>query len=68
MNQPKKSTEIILLIVTIYFLLVPTVWGGSTLMPPSPVSGRAVSLETILPADALARVQWFREELEAIRV
>jgi hypothetical protein len=68
MNQPKKNTAIILLIVTIYFLLVATAWGESTLMPPSPVSGRAVSPETILPADTLARVQWFREELEAIRL
>ncbi len=68
MTQPKNSTEIILLIVTISFILVATVWGESTVMSPSPVSGRAVSPETILPADALARVQWFREELEAIRL
>jgi len=68
MNQPKKRTEIILLLVTIYFILVATVWGESPVMSPSPVSGRAVSPETILPADALARVQWFREELETIRL
>ena len=36
-------------------------------MNPPPVSGRAVSPETIVPADVLARVQWVREELEAIR-
>jgi len=36
-------------------------------MTSPPVSGRAVSPETILPADVLARVQWFHQELEAIR-
>jgi len=67
MNQPKKITQIFLLFVTIYFLLVSTTWGQSASITPPPVSGRAVSPETILPADVLARVQWFREELEAIR-
>jgi len=67
MNQPKKSAKVFLLFVTIYVLLVSTTWGQATSMTPPPVSGRAVSLETILPADVLARVQWFRKELEAIR-
>ena len=67
MNQPKKSTQIFLLFVTIYFLLVSTTWGQSASITPPPVSGRAVSPETILPADVLSRVQWFGEELEAIR-
>jgi hypothetical protein len=68
MNQPKKSTKFFLLFVTIYFLLVSTTWGQSAWITPPPVSGRAVSSETILPADVLARVQWFHEELEAIRL
>lgn len=67
MNQPKKSAKVFLLFVTIYVLLVSTTWGQATSMTPPPVSGRAVSPETILPADVLARVQWFGEELEAIR-
>ncbi|NKB80531.1 MAG: hypothetical protein GKS05_01275 [Nitrospirales bacterium] len=37
------------------------------MMSPPPVSGRTVSPETIVPADVLARVQWFREELETVR-
>ena len=67
MNQPKKSAKVFLLFVTIYVLLVSTTWGQATSMTPPPVSGRAVSPETILPADVLSRVQWFGEELEAIR-
>ena len=68
MTQPKKkSPKVFLLFVTIYVLLVPTAWGQATSLTPPPVSGRAVSPETILPSDVLARVQWFREELEAIR-
>jgi hypothetical protein len=68
MTQPKKkSPKVFLLLVTIYVFLVATAWGQAPSMAPPPVSGRAVSPETILPADVLARVQWFREELEAIR-
>ena len=68
MNQPKKSARVFLLFLTIYLLLVSTTWGQSASITPPPVSGRAVSPETILPADVLARVQWFHEELEAIRL
>jgi hypothetical protein len=67
MNQPKKNAKVFLLFFTIYALLVSTTWGQTTSMTPPPVSGRAVSPETILPADVLSRVQWFGEELEAIR-
>ena len=55
MNQPKKSAKVFLLFVTIYFLLVSTTWGQSPSITSPPVSGRAVSPETILPADVLAR-------------
>jgi hypothetical protein len=68
MNQAKKSAKVFLLFVTLHVLLVSTTWGQSASMTPPPVSGRAVSQETILPADVLARVQWFHEELEAIRL
>ena len=34
---------------------------------PAPVSGRSVTVEEILPADVLARVQLLRDELELIR-
>jgi hypothetical protein len=68
MNQPKKSAKVFLLFVTIHLLLVSTTWGQSASITQPPVSGRAVSPETILPADVLARVQWFHEELEAIRL
>ena len=68
MNQPKKSAKVFLLFVTIHVLLVSTTWGQSTSITPPAVSGRAASPETILPADVLARVQWFHEELEAIRL
>jgi hypothetical protein len=67
MNTRNKSTDIFLLIVAMQFLLVSSALGESPKMNPPPVSGRAVSPETIVPADVLARVQWFREELEAIR-
>ena len=67
MYLPKKIAKVFLLFVTIHLLLVSTTWGQATAMTPPPISGRAVSPETILPADVLARVQWFREELEAIR-
>jgi hypothetical protein len=67
MNKPKKSAKVFLLFVTIHLLLVSTTWGQAASITPPPVSGRAASPETIVPADALARVQLFREELEAIR-
>ena len=68
MNQSKKSVKVFLLFVTIHLLLFSTTWGQTASITPPPVSGRAVSPEPILPADALARVQWFQEELEAIRL
>ncbi|MFB3061798.1 MAG: hypothetical protein ACE10C_10560, partial [Candidatus Binatia bacterium] len=68
MNQSKKSAKGFLLLVAIHLLLVSTTWGQTAFMTPPPVSGRAVSPETILPADAFARVQWLQEELEAIRL
>ena len=68
MNQVKKSTKVFLLFVTIHLLLISTTWGQSTSITQPPVSSRAVSPETILPADVLARVQWFQEELEGIRL
>jgi len=67
MNTRNKSTDVFLLIVAMHVLLVPSALGESPTMNPPPVSGRAVSPETIVPADVLARVQWVREELEAIR-
>jgi hypothetical protein len=67
MNQSKKMTKVFLLFVTIHLLLVSTTWGQATAMTPPPISGRAVSPETILPADVFARVQWLHEELEGIR-
>lgn len=67
MNQPKKCVNAFLVFVTIYLLLISTTWGQSASIFPPPVSGRAVSPETILPADVLARMQWVHEELEAIR-
>ncbi len=35
--------------------------------PPGPISGRALSPETTLPADVLARADWVRAELEVLR-
>ena len=67
MNQTKKSVKIFLLFITIHVLLVATTWGQATSSTQPPVSGRTVSPETMLSADVLARVQWFREELEVIR-
>jgi len=67
MNQPKKNAKVFLLFLTIHLLLVSTTLGQSTSMTPPPVSGRAVSPETILPADVLARMLWLNEELETIR-
>ena len=68
MNQLKKSTRFFLLFVTIHVLFVSTTWGQAASITPPPVSGRAASPEATLPADVLARVQWFHEELEAIRL
>jgi hypothetical protein len=68
MNQLKKSTRFSLLFVTIHVLFVSTTWGQAASITPPPVSGRAASPEATLPADVLARVQWFHEELEAIRL
>jgi len=49
-------------------MLVPsTVQGQSQLSTPPPVSQRPVSLDTILPADVLARAELFGEDLEKIR-
>ncbi|HBP90532.1 MAG: hypothetical protein KC594_18315 [Nitrospira sp.] len=67
MNTRKQRTHVFLLLLAVHLILVGTSWGESTFMSPPPVSGRVVSPETILPADVLARVQWFRDELEAIR-
>ena len=68
MNQIKKIPKVFLLFVTIHLLLVSTAWSQLASNIPPPVSGRAVSPKAILPADVLARMQWFHEELEGIRL
>lgn len=44
-----------------------TVYGQDDPNTLDPVSGRSLSLEKVIPADVLARVELLREELELIR-
>ncbi len=67
MKRLKKSTELSMMVAVLHVLVAGAAFGESELMTPLPVSGRPVSPEAIIPGDVLARVQLFREELEAIR-
>jgi len=51
-----------------FFLGVPTVVAQSWLLSPPPISGRTVERDSIQPADVLARVQLFHQQLESIRI
>jgi len=51
-----------------FFLGVPTVAAQSWLLSPPPISGGTVERDTIQPADVLARVQLFHQQLESIRL
>jgi len=42
-------------------------WGQADAVSPDPVSGRPLDAASITPADALARVEFLRDELELIR-
>jgi len=65
MNPLEAMIVLTLLIVAL------AVWGISFSSrdptTPNPVSGQALSIETIIPADVLARVELLRAELEVIR-
>ncbi len=59
------------MIVLTFLIVALVVWGISFSSrdptTPNPVSGQALSIETIIPADVLARVELLRAELEVIR-
>lgn len=51
-----------------FFLGIPTVVAQTWLLAPPPISGRQVEPATIQPADVMARVQLFQDQLESIRM
>ncbi len=67
------QTSLFLLILAGLFMALPSVGFGQSDSVPldpigrSPVSGRPLTVEKIIPADVLARVELLREELELIR-
>jgi len=51
-----------------FFVGVQTVAAQTWLLSPPPISGRHVERDSIQPADVLARVQLFHQQLESIRI
>jgi len=60
--------KIIAIAVFCFFVGVPTVAAQTWLLSPPPISGRHVERDSIQPADVLARVQLFHQQLESIRI
>ena len=66
----KILTLVMIIGITVFcfFLGVPTLIAQSWLLSPPPISGRTVERDSIQPADVLARVQLFLQQLASIRI
>ncbi|MFQ5927298.1 MAG: hypothetical protein ACE5MH_07680 [Terriglobia bacterium] len=67
MQGPEKIARSLLLLAGMLMTIPSATYAQADPATPRPVSGRAVALEEILPADVLARVELLRDELELIR-
>ena len=63
----EKVGQFLLILAGLLMTSPPTIYGQADTDTPDPVSGRAVSVEKIIPADVLARVELLRKGLDLIR-